>query len=71
MFVPDTSVLVYAVDEDSPFHTRCRGLLETWRIQSSPWYLTWGILYEFLRVTYTRDTDFHRFPFLETLDPLA
>ncbi|HSW49619.1 MAG TPA: TA system VapC family ribonuclease toxin [Bryobacteraceae bacterium] len=144
MFVVDTNVLVYAADQDSPFHDRCRGLLEGWRAQPSAWFLTWGILYEFLRVStharvfrrpwpvssawsfveavlsspalgilvsgerhrqvaasvvrevphlagnfmhdahtavlmrehgirriYTRDTDFHRFPFLEPLDPMA
>jgi hypothetical protein len=144
VFVVDTNVLVYAADQDSPFHARCRTLLEDWRVQASAWYLTWGILYEFLRVSthprvfrrpwplskawafveavlaspalgilvpgerhrqvaasvvrgiphlggnlihgahtailmrehgirsiYTRDTDFHRFPFLEPLDPIA
>lgn len=144
MFVVDTNILVYAADKDSPFHSRCHELLEEWRGQASPWYLTWGILYEFLRVIthprvfrkpwyvikaweyvyailsspalgilvagenhadmasevikrmpflsgnllhdaqtailmqehgiktiYTRDTDFHRFPFLEPIDPVA
>lgn len=144
MFVVDTNVLVYAVDEASAFHERCRHLLQGWRIQRSAWYLTWGIVYEFLRVVthprvfrgpwtvthswnfveallaspglgilvatdrhadvaaevirelpylsgnlmhdahtavlmrehgirrvYTRDTDFHRFPFLEPIDPVA
>ena len=144
MFVADTNVLVYAADEDSPFYAPCRKLLEGWRAQPSAWYLTWGIVYEFLRVSthprvfrkpwrvaaawafvesilaspavgmlvpgerhrevaaavvrevphmsgnlihdahtailmrehgirriYTRDTDFHRFPFLEPLDPVV
>ena len=144
MFVVDTNVLVYAADQDSPLHGRCREALETWRRQSGAWYLTWNILYEFMRVTshprvmrnpwsgkdawrfvaallespgldvlvpterhaavaaqvfaevpqlagnlvhdahtailmrehgirriVTRDTDLHRFPFLEILDPLA
>jgi uncharacterized protein len=144
VFVVDTDVLVYAADADSPFHERCRALVESWRGQSSAWYATWGIAYEFLRVTthprvfrrpwtlaqawafveallaapglgmlvagerhgevaaevvrenphlsgnvvhdaqtailmrehgirriYTRDTDFHRFGFLESIDPLA
>lgn len=143
MFVVDTNVLVYAADEDSPVHVHCRDLLEEWRKQASAWYLTWGIVYEFLRVSthprvfrvpwsagrawsfveavlassgigmlvpterharvasavieeipflsgnlvhdaktailmrehgiktiYTRDTDFHRFPFVEPIDPL-
>jgi uncharacterized protein len=144
MFVVDTNVLVYAADADSPYHDRCFEQLDAWRHQPSAWYLTWGIVYEFLRVTthrrvmrqpwdvahawrfveillaspgltvlaptdrhaavaaqvfheashvsgnllhdahtailmrehgvrriYTRDTDFHRFAFLEPLDPLS
>lgn len=143
MFVVDTNVLVFAADEDSPYHRRCLERLNLWRRQAGAWYLTWGIVYEFLRITthprvmrkpwdalhawqfvsallaspgldvlvatdrhasvveqvlakspqlsgnlmhdahtailmqehgvrqiYTRDTDFHRFPFLEPLDPL-
>lgn len=143
MFVVDTNVLVYAADEDAPSHAPCRKALEGWRRQGSAWFATWGILYEFLRITthsrvlripwsarkawsfvdailaspglgvlvetdrhptvadqvlreiphvagnlihdahtailmrehgirriYTRDTDFHRFPFLEVVDPL-
>lgn len=142
MFVVDTNVLLYAVDRDAPEHQRCREQLEAWRAQATPWYLTWGIVYEFLRVTthrvfprplssveawdfvdallesppvevltetpqhrrvlaevvadadptgnrfhdahiatlmrehglsriVTRDTDFHRFPWLEVIDPLS
>ncbi len=144
MFVVDTNVLVYAADQDSPLHARCRELLEQWRGQASAWFLTWGIVYEFLRVcthprvfrapwtaarawsfveallaspglsilaatsrhsgvaaevmreiphlsgnlmhdaqtavlmrehgirrVFTRDTDFHRFPFLEPIDPVG
>jgi hypothetical protein len=144
VFVVDTNVLVYAADEDAAFHQGCRGALETWRHQRSAWYTTWGVLYEFLRITthprvlrhpwtasaawefvdaivaspglgvlveterhaavaaevvrevphlagnllhdahtavlmrehgirriYTRDTDFHRFPFLDVVDPLT
>jgi len=143
MFVVDTNVLLYAADEDSEFHTVCHQRLEDARRQPTPWYLTWSICYEFLRVSthprvyvrpwtsarswafldallsspsasiltatrqhnailgeclrelpeargnlvhdlhtavlmrehgisriLTRDADFHRFPFLEVLDPL-
>ena len=143
MFLVDTNVLVYAANADSPEHATCRALLEGWRRQAGAWYTTWGVLYEFLRVTthprvlrepltlpgawsfvaavvaspslrvlsetprhaavvseiadelsnvsgnlvhdlhiaalmrehglrviYTRDSDFHRFPFLEPVDPL-
>jgi len=50
VFVVDTNVLLYAVDRDAPGHRVCRELLDGWRGQRSPWYLTWGIVYEFLRV---------------------
>lgn len=144
MFAVDTNVLVYGADADSPFHGSCHERLLAWRGQASAWYVTWGVLYEFLRVAthprvfrqpwsaaqawefveallaspglgiltpterhaavaaevfrmlphlagnlihdahtavlmrehgirriYTRDTDFHRFPFLEPVDPTA
>jgi hypothetical protein len=143
VFVVDTNILLYAADRNAPEHVACRKLLLEWRKQPSAWYLTWGIVYEFIRVSthprifqkpwnvsqawqfiqtvlasqsiglltqtnrhaqvakevfkqipllsgniifdahtailmkehgikkiYTRDTDFHRFPFLEAVDPL-
>jgi toxin-antitoxin system PIN domain toxin len=51
MFVVDTNVLVYAADEDSPYHKQCLEKLDQWRRQAGAWFLTWGIVYEFLRVT--------------------
>jgi toxin-antitoxin system PIN domain toxin len=51
MFVVDTNVLIYAADRDAADHAACRALIERCRGQSGPWYLTWGIVYEFLRVT--------------------
>lgn len=51
MLVVDTNVLVYAADADSPFHTASRDWLERQRRCPDAWYTTWGILYEFLRVT--------------------
>jgi toxin-antitoxin system PIN domain toxin len=144
VFVVDTNVLLYATEVSCQEHDRCHALLQTWRRQAEPWFITWGILYEFLRVVthprvyrspmqaneawlavesllaspaltvlghtprhsqvarltisevpalrgnlfhdlhtailmrehgvrriYTRDADFHRFPFLEVIDPLA
>ena len=50
MVVVDTNVLLYAADESSEFHAPCRRLLEALRAGSIPWFLTWGIAYEFLRV---------------------
>lgn len=144
MFVVDTNILLYAADRRAAEHGRCRKLVESWRAQTAAWYLTWGVVYEFLRVSthpavfanpwtaaqawgfieallaspglgvlveterhaavaaevigntsllagnivhdahtailmrehgirriYTRDTDFHRFTFLDVVDPLA
>jgi uncharacterized protein len=50
VFVVDANALVYAADPDSEFHARCRRRLEQWRSQATPWYLAWGICYEFLRI---------------------
>ena len=51
MFVVDTNVLIYTANAACPEHAACRGVLEQARCGSLPWYTTWGILYEFLRVT--------------------
>jgi toxin-antitoxin system PIN domain toxin len=50
MFVVDTNILIYGADRDAPEHDVCRRLILEWREQPSPWYVTWGIVYEFLRV---------------------
>lgn len=144
MFVVDTNILIYAANRDSEFHEPCRQAIEECRSRASPWYLSWPICYEFLRVCthpnilptpwtlgaawhflqilldsttagvllptgqhtellrevitklphlrgnilhdvhtavlmkehgieriYTRDTDFHRFPFIKVIDPVT
>lgn len=48
MFVVDSNVLAIAADRGDPSHDTCRDLLEGWRTQPSPWYLTWPIVFEFL-----------------------
>jgi uncharacterized protein len=143
VLVVDTNVLVYAADVDSPFYSPCREWIDRQRRRVDAWYVSWPIVYEFMRVTThpkvmrrpfpapaawqfatallaspglgvlvqtsrhadvagqvikelpelagnilhdahtailmrehgisqicTRDTDFHRFPFLEVIDPL-
>jgi toxin-antitoxin system PIN domain toxin len=140
----DTNVLVYAADTGATEHGKSRALIDSCRARPSAWYLSWGIVYEFVRVVthprvfrrpwpisqawlfvqallaspslgvltetdrhpavaeevmrelpfaagnlvhdlhtailmkehgvrviYTRDADFHRFPFLEVRDPMA
>lgn len=50
MLVIDTNVLVYAADRDAQWHKPCHAWLEQRRRQITPWYLTWNVVYEFLRV---------------------
>ena len=51
MLAVDTNVLVYAADADSEFHVPCRNWLERQRPRPDAWYISWPIIYEFLRVT--------------------
>lgn len=51
MFLVDTNILIYAADSSSSAHPIYKALLDQWRRESTPWYLTWSIIYEFLRVT--------------------
>lgn len=51
MFVLDTNLLLYAVNPDSPDHSPALALLEEWRAGDRLWFITWGIAYEFLRVS--------------------
>jgi toxin-antitoxin system PIN domain toxin len=50
VFVVDTNVLVHAVHQESTVHAHCRDLVNEWRLHSSAWYTTWGVICEFLRV---------------------
>jgi toxin-antitoxin system PIN domain toxin len=50
LFVIDTNILLHAVNPDSRDHKKALAALERWRAQSQPWFVTWGIIYEFLRV---------------------
>jgi hypothetical protein len=50
VLVVDTNVLIYAANTDSQFHGPCRNWLERRRIRPGAWYVSWSILYEFLRV---------------------
>lgn len=51
MFVVDTNVLVYAANDDSQQNRRARLVLNEWRTGQEPWFATWSIIYEFLRVS--------------------
>ncbi len=47
----DTNVLLYAVNARSPYREVCRQKLEGWRFDATPTFLTWSVVYEFLRAT--------------------
>jgi len=51
VFVVDTNLLLYAVNPDSEDHEAARALIEEWRRGDRSWFLTWSIVYEFLRVS--------------------
>ena len=50
MFVVDTNLLIYAANRRAEEHTASLAMLSRWRSGSEPWFATWSILYEFLRV---------------------
>jgi len=47
----DTNILLYAVNRDCPEHARARAFLEQEIDSGAPWCLSWGVIYEFLRVS--------------------
>ena len=55
--VLDTNILVYAADQNSEFFAPSRRFLNRRLSTFAPTFLTWGICYEFLRLTT------HRGPF--------
>ena len=50
MVLVDTNILLYAVNPDTEQHAAAKRALERLHNGREPWALTWGILYEFLRV---------------------
>ena len=51
MFVVDTNLLLYAVNPDADEHQQACALIEFWRRDDRRCYVTWNIVYEFLRVS--------------------
>ncbi len=51
MVLLDTNILLYAVNADSPHHEDARAAIESLANGRQPWVLTWGVIYEFLRVS--------------------
>lgn len=56
MFAVDTNLLVYAAVRAAPHHARARDWLYACASGGRPWFATWSVLYEFLRVTTHRKT---------------
>lgn len=51
MFLVDTNILLYAVNPDFNEHPAAFAAIEKARDGSELWFLTWGVIYEFLRVS--------------------
>lgn len=51
MIAPDINLLIYAVDEDSPFHTKARAWLENALSGTETVGFAWIVLLGFLRLT--------------------
>jgi len=50
MVLVDTNILLYAINGDSPHHNEAKAAVESLANGRQPWVLTWGVIYEFLRV---------------------
>ncbi len=50
MFLVDTNIFVYAANEACDEHEKCFDFLEKSRRSRIPWYSTWPVFFEFLRV---------------------
>ena len=72
-FFVDTNILAYAVNRNCAEHRAAATAVHGWLSGAVPWALTWGVVYEFLRVV-THPRIFHR-PLtadraLQFLDPI-
>ena len=65
MLVVDTNLLIYAADEDSPWQERMRDLLADWGSDIEAWFITWSVIYEFLRVATHRSVFAHPLGFAD------
>jgi toxin-antitoxin system PIN domain toxin len=68
LFVADTNLLLYVANRQAPEHPAAKEALERWRSSVESWFVTWSILYEFLRVA-THPRIFERpLPFAKAWD---
>jgi toxin-antitoxin system PIN domain toxin len=49
-FLVDTNILAYAVNRESAEYGAASEALRSWLSGAIPWAVTWGVVYEFLRV---------------------
>ena len=65
MFVVDTNLLIYAAIRGFLEHGRATKLLAEWRSSTEPWFVTWSIIYECLRVVTHRAAFAHPLTFAD------
>jgi toxin-antitoxin system PIN domain toxin len=51
VFLVDTNILLYAVNPAAPEFRAASAEIERYRRGDQLWFLTWGVIYEFLRVS--------------------
>ncbi len=49
-FTIDANLLLYAVNEDSPFHAQAKDFIESCAGSKETWYLCWPVIHAFLRI---------------------
>jgi toxin-antitoxin system PIN domain toxin len=49
-YLVDTNILVYASDENSPYHLQAKNFLQQCRDSQEMWCVTWVNIFEYLRV---------------------
>jgi hypothetical protein len=50
VFVVDTNLLIHAANASFPGRQRIRSLLAEWNSSQERWFVTWSVIYEFMRV---------------------
>ena len=65
MFIVDNNLLIYAADEDFPGRQRMRSLFAEWGSSTEGWFVTWSVVYEFLRVVTHRSVFSHPLTFAD------
>jgi toxin-antitoxin system PIN domain toxin len=51
VFLVDTNILLYAVNPASAEHRAASAAVSSYRAGAQLWFLSWGVVYEFLRVS--------------------